>query len=62
MCDEDNPGIPSALDYDNFVCELLGVERLHKNGASRKGFAISYAEQQAKRNAQREQNKARKQK
>ena len=62
MCDEDNPGSPSALDYDNFVCELLGVERLHKNGASRKGFAISYAEQQAKRNAQREQNKARKQK
>lgn len=58
MCDEDNPGSPSAVDYDNFACELLGVEKLHANGASRKAFAISYAEQQAKRNAQKKRNKA----
>lgn len=54
MCDEDNPGSPSAIDYDNFVCELLGVEMLHENGASRKAFALSYAAQQAKRAAQKQ--------
>ncbi len=45
MCDEGNKGCPPALDYDNFVCELLGIERMHKDGASRTQFAEDYAKQ-----------------
>lgn len=38
MCDEGSKGSPAAMDYDNFVSELLGKPPLHKDGASRKAF------------------------
>ena len=43
MCDEGSRGSPAALDYDNFVSELLGLPPLHKDGASRKSFIAAQA-------------------
>lgn len=59
MCDEGSKGCPPALDYDNFVCELLGVERMHKEGASRKKFAEEYNKQLAQKAAAAAEKKRR---
>lgn len=63
MCDEGSKGSPAALDYDNFVSELLGLPPLHKNGASRKAFIAALAkraENATKRKNSRQSQKSKK--